>query len=118
MPLFLQSKIALQVAGTTFRGNATSAETLAKKFKSHLASGLYQLLATDASHISSAALLTRRFSLAIKSPDAVHLSLVQQKTCDLVTSDKLPSPHIFFIKESKYNKHDTRKKCIGRDEGK
>ena len=31
---------------------------------------------------------------------------------------ELPCPHIFFIKESKYNKHDTRKKCIGRDEGK
>mgnify|MGYP000096835245 CR=1 FL=1 len=66
----------------------SSAEVLAKKLKSHLARGLYQLLPTEAGHVSQAAVFTRRFSLEVKSPDALHLALVQHEGCELVTSDK------------------------------
>ena len=65
-----------------------AAETLAKKLKSHLTQGLYQRLAVEADYVSSAAALTRRFALTVKSPDALHLALVQHKGHTLVTSDK------------------------------
>ncbi len=64
------------------------AERAAKRFELHHQQGLYTLFAIDTKVFEQAAQYTRRFQLSIKSPDAIHLSVVQLEQLELVTSDQ------------------------------
>jgi predicted nucleic acid-binding protein len=64
------------------------AERAAKRFEQHHHQGLYTLFSIDAKVFEQAAQYTRRFQLSIKSPDAIHLSVVQLEQLELVTSDQ------------------------------
>jgi predicted nucleic acid-binding protein len=64
------------------------AERAAKRFEQHHHQGLYSLFSIDARVFEQAAHYTRRFQLSIKSPDAIHLSVVQLEQLELITSDQ------------------------------
>jgi predicted nucleic acid-binding protein len=64
------------------------AERAAGRFENHKNQGLFKTFPVNTDCMKHAAMLTRRFSLGIKSADALHLALVQLEGLELITSDK------------------------------
>ncbi len=63
------------------------AERAAKRYDQHRTQRLYHFIIVNPDHYQRAAALTRRFILAVKAPDALHLAVVQREGLELITSD-------------------------------
>jgi uncharacterized protein len=64
------------------------AERAAQRFENHHLQGLYAICVVNSAAFEQAALLTRRFKLGIKSPDALHLAIAKLEGLELITSDQ------------------------------
>jgi predicted nucleic acid-binding protein len=67
---------------------ANAASAFAYKYSKHLSQGLFKRFIVREVSMSQASAFVRRFTLGIKSADALHLGLVQVEGLTLVTSDE------------------------------
>lgn len=67
---------------------ANAAGEFAYRYSEHLARGLFRKLLVKEASMSQASALVRRFTLGIKSADALHLGVAQAEGLTLVTSDE------------------------------
>jgi predicted nucleic acid-binding protein len=67
---------------------ANTASAFAYRYSEHLSRGLFKRLIVKEASMSQASAFVRRFTLGIKSSDALHLGLVQAEGLTLATSDE------------------------------
>jgi predicted nucleic acid-binding protein len=66
---------------------ANAASAFAYRYTEHVSRGLFKRFAVKEVSMNQASALVRRFTLGVKSADALHLGLVQAESLTLVTSD-------------------------------
>lgn len=92
--LFISSWVEVEFYGVlgrrmrdgTIPANAASA--FAYKYSEHLSQGFFRKLSVKEVSMNQASAMVRRFTLGIKSADALHLGIVQAESLKLVTSDE------------------------------
>jgi predicted nucleic acid-binding protein len=92
--LFISSWVEVEFYGVLVRRMrdgtipANAANAFAYKYNEHLSRGFFRKLPLKEGSMNQASALVRRFTLGIKSADALHLGVVQTESLRLVTSDE------------------------------